>query len=58
MEQTSVREHRVEMYCDEQCLPAAIEALLQNHPYQMPQFDIQAIENNITVKNPATNGLT
>ena len=34
----------------EEFLDASIDALLQAHPYQMPQFDVMTVENQLVVK--------
>jgi hypothetical protein len=40
-----VRELKVEMVCAEDCLPAAVQALLAAHPYEEPAYDILALED-------------
>lgn len=39
-----VEELKVEMVCADDCLKAAIVALKENHPYEMPAYDIIKLE--------------
>lgn len=45
-----VQEYKVEMFCEDEYLEQAIEALLQAHPYEGPQFEVYTIENSIAIQ--------
>lgn len=40
-----VDELKVEMVCDEKFIRAAITAMKENHPYEVPAYDIIKLEN-------------
>ena len=40
-----VTEYKVEMVCQDQLLKAAIEALINAHPYEEPAYDVFKLEN-------------
>ncbi len=35
-----VAEYKVEMVCAEECLSAAVQALMASHPYEAPAYDV------------------
>lgn len=39
-----VQELKVEMVCDERFLKAVVTAMKENHPYEMPAYDIIRLE--------------
>ena len=45
-----VQEFKVEMFCEDQYLRAAITAMLDAHPYEGPQFEVYTIENTIEIR--------
>jgi hypothetical protein len=42
-----VAEMRVEMVCDDENLPHAIEALLSTHPYEQPAYSYYAVNGKL-----------
>jgi hypothetical protein len=44
-ELTEVAEHRLETIVTSDCLPAVLEAVKKNHPYEEPAYDIYRLEN-------------
>lgn len=36
----TVAEYRVEMVCDAQCVKAAVQAMIEAHPYEEPAWDL------------------
>lgn len=44
-----VAEWRVEMFCGDEVLAAALGALRSAHPYEGPQVDVISIENDLTI---------
>jgi len=40
-----VSELKVEMVCENHCLKAVVEAMKENHPYEMPAYDIIKLED-------------
>jgi hypothetical protein len=40
-----VSEYKVEMVCEEHLIEAAVEALLNAHPYEEPAFDVIQLED-------------
>jgi hypothetical protein len=43
-------EFRVEMFCAENYLDAAIEALRSSHPYESPVFEVTSVENSLSIR--------
>lgn len=41
----TVEEYRVELVCDDACVRAAVAALRQAHPYEMPAYDVVRTED-------------
>lgn len=41
----TVEEYRVELVCDDACVQAAVAALRQAHPYEMPAYDVVKAED-------------
>lgn len=39
----AVAEYRVEMVCASSCIKAAVEAMLQAHPYEEPAYNVVAL---------------
>jgi hypothetical protein len=39
-----VRELKIEVFCEEECLARAIEALRSAHPYETPTFNVLRVE--------------
>lgn len=40
-----VQEYKVEMYCEEHALKAVISALIKQHPYEVPAYNVLRNEN-------------
>lgn len=40
-----VKEYKVEMLCDHQCLDVSIDALKSSHPYEVPAFFVTKFTN-------------
>ena len=45
-----VEEYKVEMFCEDELVDAAIVALLTAHPYEGPQFEVYSIENDLQIE--------
>ncbi len=42
-----VSELKVEMVCENHCLKAVMSAMKENHPYEMPAYDIIKLEDGV-----------
>lgn len=42
----TVEEYKVEMVCEDVCVPQIIEALHQAHPYETPAYSLWRLEND------------
>jgi hypothetical protein len=40
----TVAEYRVEMICSEEHIKSVIQALINNHPYETPAYEVQSIK--------------
>ena len=40
-----VSEYKVEMVCDDHLIEAAIEAMVEAHPYEEPAYDVMLLED-------------
>jgi len=40
-----VQEYKVEMVCDQKYIHAAIQALIEEHPYETPAYDVLKLES-------------
>lgn len=56
---TRVNEYKVEMVCSAEHIVAAVEALIANHPYEQPAYQVTPFLSLDTLKDPlfrATSG--
>lgn len=44
-----VPEFKVELFCEEKYLNAAVAAMKAAHPYEGPQFEVYTIENSLSI---------